>query len=95
MLQELGWGMIKELVDDPEEDVAIEALQILCNLLHKKAEEIDNVMSAAGGPDQVLAALMEKLDLRLSRSPRLVREVLAVVSPGDLVSPLPLSFRVS
>lgn len=66
---------MRELVEDPEEDVAIEALNMLRNLLHKKAAEIDMVMSAAGGSQEVLGILVEKLDPGKERPPRLVREV--------------------
>mmetsp|Transcript_8555 Transcript_8555/g.24546 ORF Transcript_8555/g.24546 Transcript_8555/m.24546 type:complete len:680 (-) Transcript_8555:360-2399(-) len=80
VIESLGWPTIKELVEDPEVEVAIEALNMLRNLLHKKAAEIDIVMAAAGGAHEVLALLTEKLDPSKPRPPRLLKEAMCAVS---------------
>lgn len=74
-MKELGWSLIQELVDDPEEDVAVEGLNLLRNLLHKESAEIELVMCAAGGPEQLLAMLTQKLDPERRCDPRVQREV--------------------
>eukprot|EP00873_Tetraselmis_striata_P006934 jgi/Tetstr1/427198/TSEL_017386.t1 len=80
VVKELGWSLIQELVDDPEEDVAVEGLNLLRNLLHKESAEIELVMCAAGGPEQLLAMLTQKLDPERRCDPRVQREALIAIS---------------
>jgi hypothetical protein len=80
VVRELGWPLIQELIDDAEEEVAVQALNMLRNLAHKKAEEIDLVIGAAGGAEQMLGLLTSRLDPATQRSAGVRKEALMAVN---------------